>query len=303
MTWNYAYTPQIWPPVLTALFLVVLAIYAWRRRTMPGALPFMISCLFAALWMAGSVMEYLALDGTTKFFWVKFQVSFQLPFDTAVTCFILEYTWPRRWLTRRNLALLSISPLLVLGLILTNDLHYWIWRDFRFEGARLPLLGMGAWFAIAYGYGLAMVNITVSAWLFIRSPQQRLPAAFMLAGLILGYTAYLLQRAFILHPDGLLDVLAVAFAFLLYAIALFGFSIFDPVSLAYKTAIEQLQAGILVIDPQERVAGLNPPAEHILGVSGKQAKSQPVKAFLPAYPDSPSVETGDLDFEINHKAR
>lgn len=302
MVWAYAYTPQIWPPVLTIILLIVLATYAQRRRSVPGAIPFMISCLFAALWMAGSVMEYLALDGTTKFLWVKFQVSFQLPYITATTCFFLEYTWPGRWLTRRNLVLLSIPVLLILGLLLTNNLHHWIWRDFIFEGGRLPLLGAGAWFAIAYAYGLAVGNIIATARLFNRSPQHRLPAAFMLTGLVLAYTTYLLQRIYILQPNLLLDVLGVAFASLMYIIALFGFRIFDPVSLAHRTAIEQLQAGILVLDPQGRIVSLNPAAEGILGVSEKKAKDHPVKAFLPACPDEPLAENGEIEIKFDHRA-
>jgi PAS domain S-box-containing protein len=299
---TYAYTSQIWPPVLTVLLLIVLAIYAWRQRVMPGALPFMIGCLFAAMWMAGSVMEYLALEGATKLFWVKFQVSFQLPYITAITCFFLEYTWPGRWLTRRNITLLSIPPLLVLGLILTNNLHRWIWRDFIFEGTRLPLFGVGAWFAIAYAYGLAIVNIIASAWLFFRSPQHRLPVACLLAGLVMAYTTYLLQRTYILQPDLLLDVLAVAFANLMFAVALFGFRIFDPISLAHKTAIEQLQAGILVLDPQGRIMSLNPAAERIFEAPASRVKGRFIDELLPAYSDGLVAGPGGTEIEIDLKS-
>jgi hypothetical protein len=100
----------------------------------PGALRFSIGSLLAALWAAGSVMEYAAVDVATKIFWVKVQAIWQLPTVTAITCFTLEYTWPGRWLTRRNLALLSIAPLLFLGLTLTNNLHHLLWTGFRFDG-------------------------------------------------------------------------------------------------------------------------------------------------------------------------
>lgn len=299
MPQTYAYTSQIWPPVLTVLLLIVLAIYAWRRRVIPGALPFMIGCMFAAMWMAGSVMEYLALEGATKLFWVKFQVSFQLPYITAYTCFFLEYTWPGRWLTRRNITLLFIPPLLVLGLILTNNLHLWIWRDFRFAGARLPLFGVGAWFAIAYAYGLAIVNFIAAGWLFIHSPQHRSPVAFLFAGLVLAYTAYLLQRTYILQPNLLIDVLAVAFTSLMFAIALFGFRIFDPISLAHNTAIEQLQAGILVLDPQGRIMSLNPAAERIFETPASRVKGRLIHELLPACSDRLASGPGGTDTEID----
>ena len=37
-----------------------------------------------------------------------------MPTAIAVLCFALEYAWPGRWLTRRNLVLLSIPPLVIL---------------------------------------------------------------------------------------------------------------------------------------------------------------------------------------------
>jgi hypothetical protein len=114
MTGSYAYTPQVWLSLLTVVLLVALAIFGWRRRNVPGAVPFTVGCLFAALWAAGSFMEYAVADVATKILWVKFQAVWQLPATTAITCFILEYAWPGRWLTRRNLALLSVVPLLFL---------------------------------------------------------------------------------------------------------------------------------------------------------------------------------------------
>ena len=62
MTWGYGYTPCIWPSLLTALLLNALAVYSWRRRDVPGALPFAAGCLFNALWAAGSGLEISAVD-------------------------------------------------------------------------------------------------------------------------------------------------------------------------------------------------------------------------------------------------
>jgi len=299
MTWNYAYTPYIWPSLLTVLLLVALAVYSTRRRSEPGALPFAFGCLFAALWAAGSVMEYAAVDVARKIFWAKFEATCQLPIVIAVTCFILEYTWPGRWLTRRNLALLSIAPLLSLALILTNDLHHLAWRSFGFDGSVLPRLGPGGWIIVASAYGLASVNIIVFVWLFLRSPPHRWPVAVMLTGLVGGRTIYLLEKAYILHADLPLDVLGMALEFLMYAIALFGFRILDPIPLARKTAIEQLRAGTLVLDPQGRVASLNPAAEQILGAPAGRLRGRPIRELLPAYSDGPLADPGGTEIELS----
>ena len=84
----YVYTSNIWTSILASALILALAIYSYRNRQMPGALPFSIACLFGLLWSIGSIFEFAALDIGLKVFWRKFQVLFQLPSATAVTCFL-----------------------------------------------------------------------------------------------------------------------------------------------------------------------------------------------------------------------
>jgi hypothetical protein len=49
MPGNYAYTPFIWPMLFSALFSAVLAVYAWRHRTGPGAAAFAVCELLLLL--------------------------------------------------------------------------------------------------------------------------------------------------------------------------------------------------------------------------------------------------------------
>ena len=146
MTWNYAYTPAIWPSFFTVMLLTVLAVYAWRRRNLPGALPFAIYCLLGVLFLAAKVIEFLAVDFETKIFWFNTEYPWWLPGTTALTCFVLEYAWPGRWVTRRTLALLSIVPLLALALLFTNDFHNLLFRGYEFNGDVVPVYGPAGWF-------------------------------------------------------------------------------------------------------------------------------------------------------------
>jgi hypothetical protein len=180
MAGDYVYSPQIWPYLLTAGLLAALAAFGWRRRTIPGAGPFAAACLLALPWVAGAAAEAMAVDPATKIAWCKFWSVWQLPSVTAVTCFILEYANPGRWLTRRTLVLLSILPLVQLPLALTNDLHHWLWLGFSVGSRIVPLRGPVAWILYVYAMGLMVVNLIVFAWLFVRSPPHRLPVALML---------------------------------------------------------------------------------------------------------------------------
>jgi len=56
----------------------------------------------------------------------------------------------------------------------------------------------------------------------------------------------------------------------MYDIALFGFHILDTIPMARQTAIEQLQAGMLVLDPQGKIGSSKPAAQSILGSPTKR---------------------------------
>jgi PAS domain S-box-containing protein len=286
MTWNYAYTPAIWPSVLMVLLMVWLTVYSGRRRSVPGATPLMIACLFAAVWGAGSMMEAAAVDLETRIFWFKFQAVWSLPIVIAITCFVLEYTWPGRWLTPRNLTLLFLPGLLMVLMIVTNDLHHLAWRSFLIQDKIIPLFGPGSWIGLVYAFVfLEIVNLVAFGWLFLHSPQHRWPVTVMLLGQFGGRTLWLLDRIGPLQSALPLDLLGISFEFLMYAIALFGFHIFDPISLARQTVIEQMQAGMLVVDTQGRVVSLNPAAVIILGSPAKDLLGYPIQDLLPACAD------------------
>ncbi len=296
MTWHYTYTPAIWPSIITIILLTVLAIFAWRRRNLPGARWLVIYSSFSLPFLAAKVIEFLAVEFEAKVFWFNLEYPWWMPGTTALTCFILEYAWPGRWVTRRTIALLSIVPLVGLGLLFTNDFHNLSFIGYGFTGDVVPLYGPLGWFFLVYNLGLRAVSITALTWLFIRSPQHRWPALLILlaetaVGVALVLDPYIEESMFFYIPEKAIPVVACA-------IALFGFRIFDPIPLARQTVIEQLQAGMLVVNLEGRVISLNPAAERILNSPTKQVKGRLVKDLLPAYPEKRLTDPGLTEFEL-----
>jgi signal transduction histidine kinase len=98
-----------------------------------------------------------------------------------------------------------------------------------------------------------------------------------------------------------LDLLGISFEFLMYAMALFGFHIFDPISLARQTAIEQMKAGMLVLDIKGRIVSLNSAAVTILGSPVKNLLGYPIQDLLPSFADLAGIlqVTGKSQVEIS----
>lgn len=214
----------------SAVFAVVLGLYCWRRRSVPGAFPLAIMMLFGATWAVSAALELAAADPETKIFWFKFVFAVcTMPIVIARLCFVLEYAGLGRWLTRRTLALLAIPILLQLILVLTNEGHHLLWRGFTVDEAVIPLLGVAAWFLTGFVYLLLVVVVGICIWLFVRSPLHRWPVALILCSMLSTNTMFLLDTANI-NPFAPLDltILSASFGFSMYALALFGFRIFDP---------------------------------------------------------------------------
>jgi PAS domain S-box-containing protein len=282
MTQGYAFTPNTWPSIFTAFLLVLLGAYSMRRRSVPGVLPFSVGCVFGLLWAGGAALEQAAIDEGTKIAWVKFQTIWHLPAGTAVTCFLLEYAWPERWLTRRNLALVSVPSLLVLLSVATDGLHHLFWRGFRFDGTVVPLPGPISWATIAAVYGLGLANFVILGVLFARSPQHRWPIAIIVTGQVGARVLYTIEAAGLVRAAIPLDVVTLASLFVVYAVALFGFGMFNPIPLARRTVMAQMRDGVLVLDRQGRVASLNLAAQEIVGVRAKQALGRPAQDLVPS---------------------
>lgn len=277
------------PLLATALLVAVLGLTSWRRREVPGARYLAALCFFWTMSLVGGAAEAAAIDPAVQIAWHTFQALWQLPIVTAAACFSLDYVQPGRWLTRRRLALLTAPPLLFGLLILTNATHHFFWHSFVFDdGVVYALPALAGWLAVAYAALLAIVQAAALLWLFAHSPPHRWPVALMLAALALTRTFFVLalvDRSRALPPDG--AFLLALFPAVIYAVALFGFKIFDPMPAARTAVLAQMSAGVIVFDGAQRVASLNPAAEAILALRSAGAQGRSWAELAPAAPPLP----------------
>lgn len=269
----FRYSPDMLPLLAITLAVAALGVYSWRQRAMPGAAYFAVACVFWTLSLLMLTARSVADDPALRLALHTFHATLQLPIVTAITCFTLDYVQPGRWLKRRTLLLLALPPLLVALVMLTNDAHRLIWRDLTVDTVVRSTPALGGWFVIGYAIVLALIQAAALIWLFVRSPQHRWPVALMLLALVTTRTIFILA---IFYP-ALTAPLESAFALTLfpviaYAVALFGFRLFDPLPTARQVVLEQVDAGVVVFDAQQRVVRLNPAAERMLQMRSTAAR-------------------------------
>ncbi|MFO8112674.1 MAG: histidine kinase N-terminal 7TM domain-containing protein [Desulfosalsimonadaceae bacterium] len=288
MPFSYSYTTDIWPALITFAIVAYLGSYGWRQRHISAAIPFAIACLLGEIWIIGAILELLAVDFSTKVFWVKFQAIWQLPVAAVIACFILQYAGLGRWLTRRTYILLFIVPLLSVVFIITNDWHHLIWTGFRMNGYVVSSPGRLYWFFNSYIYLLGLLNLAVLIWLAIYSPRHRLPVAIIVFCQIFARIVYAmdkLQMGLIGPGESIfftIGLMAVA-----YAVALLGFHAIDPVAAARKAVLRQMHEGLIVLDLQDRIVDANPMVTEMFGIPDNIIRNKHLADLLP-------VDAGDL---------
>jgi signal transduction histidine kinase len=307
MHWAYSYKPEIWPALITLIWLIYLGSYSWQRRNIPAAKPFVMACLFGGFWTIGAVLEVLASNDSGKILWFRFQAIWHLPTVTAIMCFVLQYAGLGRFLNRRNYVLLSAVPVLGALIMGTNDFHHLMWTGFTANGHVSFAAGKLYWCIVSYGYLLSFINLVMLIWLAVSSPGHRLPVAIILVSQVVARIGYGLG---IIYPDtigaGERVLLVVGVMTAAYALAFLRFHAIDPVAAARTAVLNQMSEGLYVLDMQERIVYVNPMAAAIAGVPGHRLRQRHLAEVLPinaGQMENQNIGQTDLTLGMGDSAR
>ena len=123
------YSYHVLLPLAALAVSVVLMVRAWRYRTRPIATTFLVLMSALAWWSLAVVLEHASLSLPAKIFWVKMSYFGIVTLPTTWLVFTLQYANREKWLTRRNLAILTVLPVLTLVMVWTNDFSHLMWKD------------------------------------------------------------------------------------------------------------------------------------------------------------------------------
>jgi PAS domain S-box-containing protein len=274
--------------VLTAVASCIVVLLAWRRRPAPGSWPTVFLMLAVAEWSLAYALELASVNLEAQVFWAKVQYLGIVSVPVIWLILALEYTGLEKWLTRRNLILLAIVPLLTLLLVWTNELHGLIWKQVGQATIDSYVVldltyGWFFWVYLVYAYLLLLAGTIRWLQVLIRSPQlYRGQAGAMLVGALMPWVGNALYVSG-LSPFPHLDLTPLAFTVsgLALAWAIFRFRLLDFVPVARENVIRGLGDSVIVLDAQNRIVDLNPAAESLIGRSSVEVLGQPVDQALP----------------------
>ena len=278
--------------LFTAGLAAAMAVVTWQRRATPGGTSFTLLAVALAEWSFMSALEKAVSGLAAKVVCAKIEYLGITSVPTLWLMFALGYSQQEDWLTRRNVLLLWIMPIITVALAATNEWHRLVWSSIApasdRDGAFL-VFAHGPWFWIfaAYNYALILVGTVALAAALLRFPQvYRRQAVAILIGLAFPWVSNAIYLAG-WSPFRGLDLTPFAFTLtgVVCAWGMFRFQLFDLVPVARDVVIESMGDGVVVLDAQDRIADINPAAQRMLGVARASPVGQPIGAVLRAWPD------------------
>ncbi len=268
-----------------AILAVILAIYAWRRRDVAGALAF--AGLIAALleWVIASTFSLYVPGLEGKLAWVKLSYLGTAGAILAWLTFSLQYTGQGKWLNRWKALGLSAIPIITILLVYTNDYHRFVWTRVWFDQYVRVAHGTWYWVYIAYSYLLYLfgMGLLVRFYLLSAKPYRSQAIMVIFGGLIIWVwdILYLIKLPLTLNPASSFAIVFISA--LVFGWGLFRYRLLDIVPIAREAVIESMGDGMVVLDAQERIIDFNPPAKKILGCPGSGCIGLPIEQVLPAW--------------------
>ncbi len=292
--------------VASAAVSGAVAVAAWRRRHMVGALGLALIMLAVGWWLLASALEAASIDRTAKIVWAV--VSYPgIEFAPVLyLLFVLGWTRQGGRITRWRIVLLSAVPVASIFLAATNEWHHLLWPSVTIIDAwgTTAVYAHGPWFwvEVAYSYiliGVALLALIVAMFQFpdVYAARIRLAVVGSLAPVV-GSLAYAVGFDTFAHAD--LSSVAFAIAGIVTAWAVLRSHLLDFVPVAWPMLVDSLSDAVIVLDPERRIASFNPSATRLLGVGG-QAVGQPIDRVFGEFPELVALcrETADQEAEIS----
>lgn len=162
---TFELTPYVTINAAATFIAFLAALFALQRGSRKGKhLAAML--LAGGIWTGGAALELATIGIPGQIFWAKVQYFGALSCPVLFLTYTLEHLQMGAWLTRRNLFLLFLIPLLTTLLAFTNEWHNWIWTGFTPSpaGNNITIFshGIAYWlFGIGYSYLLMLAGTSL----------------------------------------------------------------------------------------------------------------------------------------------
>lgn len=276
--------------IISAIALVFMAVHFWKRKHIQGGHWFLTIIVLTFFWSVFGGLEDMMTGLEEKILLSKFTYLSISCASVVWFNFVIRFTGLLNHIRGNRLLFLWILPLIFIILAWTNELHGWMWPEFRRinddpESRLLYGTGPAKWLTIIYSYLLNFISAVLLLYRIVRSE------GFMKKQ----YEALLISTSFpwianILYitgysPEGI-EITPISFT-LMVATILWSMSrnnLFDLMPVAYDMLFRYMSDSAFVLDNQNRVVEINESAQRNLHIRKDSIGIEPHISHS-AYPD------------------
>jgi len=256
--------------ILSAIITLIASIASWRR-SVPGSRILSLLLMSTAIWCGFYSTYWLDISADAKLFWLDIMSIGPCALPTLFLMFALAFTHNDRWLTKRNLLLLSIQPGVSLLLQWTNNYHHLSFLSITpIQGPGLITMEFvrGPWYFVDTVYSYAIVGIAflvLSQAALRSSPLYLNQYRLMMIGCLIPWVADIYSELSFDQWNGL-DLTPMTFGLsgVVFAFAVLRARFMSLIPVARSHLVENMRDGILVLDAQNRIVDINPAMKNFI---------------------------------------
>lgn len=300
---------HIFPLIISAVILIMLATYAWLYREQPASLSFFFAMIALLVWVTGFMAEILTNELEAKIFWANIPFFGITVMPLAWLAMVIDCAgYPKKF--KRYVYILGILPITTMIVIYTNPWHHLFrqnpWVDTTSAAFTILVNDYGPWFH--------WVHVPLNSLLFAVSLVLLLPALkfkasvyrkqilILIISLVLPLTTdFLYVLGYSPIPNFNLTPVVFSFSGILIGWSLLQYQFLDLVPTVRGTLIETMKDGWIVLDNKNRFVDLNPVACSIVGCPSEKIIGQHLETLDKNFPAIRQVleTTADTQMEVN----
>lgn len=292
--------------LLPMLIASYMGVFAWRRRTIPGAASFTLVMGVIAGWCATAALVVISRDEGMARFWLNLMLAL-IPFlPPAILVTVAQTTESPPLVRGRRLLFWFIVPAITALLSLTSAFHQIYIYDVQFVRSGLDNIGwinrFGFWSIIhlSYSYAVVIFSVVLLVRQFTRMSHRTYKMRILLltVGLTLPFAANIINTLFM---DVRYFITPIIFNFSTPVLfwALFRYRLFELVPVAREAAFEHMADAIIIVDGENRIVDVNPSAADLARLPARDIIEMNV---FEVFKDFEQSFASLLDQYANHQA-
>jgi PAS domain-containing protein len=278
---------SVLPDTIMGIMALVLAVMFWKKGTKQFKWHFVALSLLVFSLAVTYMCEIASPDLSSKLLFNDVEYISLTSIPILYLLIVVKYAGREDLLTKRNIILFSIIPLIDLIMVWTNSYHHLFYQQVNLDLVSIQpyssVKGPFYYVHIIYSFGLEIMAIGMAAVAFIKSPKvQRAQVGLILLSAMIPTTVIIMVLGDII-PLPIIDAMLMAFLLsgvVLY-LAVYRYGLFYATPLVLNSIADIMQDGAIMINHEGQIAYLNLAAEKLVRSEKGYPLGRKIQDILP----------------------